>query len=215
MSTLSVCIVASPFMSCSDVNGELGQEVVLKERGLSKVESFKKNFSLIKEIFDKGVTEDNLGELLVLMGERSTSITIQQFNELYQGVLNVDVSNVTLEGMLRNEYYQHKTEGYRNAIRTVFSGGDLTGFFNSLEYKELSKEDKDLLEGMYMVRTELERTQEGAVLYGKSSEPGLKVGISNDTAAVLFYMGIGASVGGGIGAGIGLVVGIVMVSVKK
>lgn len=217
---LSLSIVASPFISCNEATNDLNQENTLRKREFSKLQSFKDNFGSIKEIFDAGVTESNLGELLELMGYQSDAMTIRQFNELYEEMSQIDVGNMSLDDMLNMSYYQSKPESFKNAIRDVFSGADLSSYFNSVEYQRLSDENKELLQSFYTIRTELGSGNVTTAFYDYG--PGINVPVSDTTASVLLHVGVGAFIGGviggpvgaGIGAGIGFITGIVATSLK-
>lgn len=224
LSTLSLCVLISPFTSCNQEGNNANEEVVLKSRQTSKVQRYKENFASIKAIFDEGVTEQNLGTLLSLMGEDPKAITLNEFNQIYSKTLATDVSDMTVKDLLAMPFYQQKTSEFRKAIEGIFAGEDLSSYFDSVDYKKLSQEDKELLEGMYSVRTELEK-QNITTAYFHNDYPGggYSHPVSDSTGAILLHIGIAAGIGfviGGpagalIGGGIGFLTGVISARLKK
>lgn len=213
---LSLMVVSSSLISCNtDDTNDSNQttNTVFYSKGTDKnwFEYVNTNYNFIENSFLNGVNQENLDTMLMDLGYERGSLTIEQFNKIYEEIIAVQNGPEMSFEDVYNRYYSDRPEYFKETLALILNGQTIDSEVGTNKWDKLTFEDQNLLKSL----NELIKKYPNSNLQAKGGPGnGVSIGLGPTATVIAFYTFVGAGVGfvigGAPGAAIGAVVGAVV-----
>lgn len=218
---LSLMVVSSSLISCNtdDLNDSNHKtNAVNLSKGTDKVwfEFVNNNYSFIENSFLNGVNQENLDTMLMELGYEKGSLTIEQFNKIYEEIIAVQNGPEMNFEDVYNKYYSDRSEYFKETVALILNGKTIDSEVGTDQWNKLTFEDQNLLKGLNELIKKYPNNDNlqakggpgaGTFFYGT-------VDLGAEASVIGFYTFLGAGIGGVLGgpggAAIGAVAGLLV-----
>lgn len=225
---MSVLMVSSSLTSCSndDSNSTEKQTNSLNLQNRSNSSWFNfvnDNYNLIESSFLDGINQDNLDAMLIKLGYDKGSLSVKQFNSIYEEIIKVQNGPEMSFDDVYERYYSDRSDYFKETLASILNNETIDEEIGGNQWNTLTSVDQNLLSGLYdLIKKYPNENNYNA--RGLNPGGGLNIRLSDTASVIGFYTLVGTGVGwylGGftpvgaaIGAAIGAVVGIVAAVLK-